>query len=462
MKTRENELLFISVVVDLLLLNGMLLLLYFGVFQAYSFGDPDLLFPFLALNVARIASYFIIRKHIIYPKKGFRPRFVRMLQRSGAFLLLLIVLFFFFDNQLSGATYALVISTALLFLISKFSFNYFYYSMVKERISYSNRVRKVLLLGENEVMSSVRDIINFNPALNFRYVGSYPTTETTDCQAAYDELSERVLHEGLQVMFIAVDRIDDEQAGCWNLRELLLHCNRWGVRLYYVPTVKPEKTDDIKFDQINGHIIYNPQRIPLDLAENQIKKRLFDIAFSGFVVIFILSWLYPIIALIIKLNSRGPVLFIQPRTGINNRTFQCYKFRSMRLNGESHKRQATKDDPRITAVGRFLRRTNLDELPQFMNVLWGDMSVVGPRPHMLAHTELFSREVHNYLVRHYVKPGLTGWAQVNGFRGETKELWQIEKRVQFDHEYIRNWTFDWDFVIVWKTIFSLKAFKNAG
>lgn len=462
MKTRENELLFISVLVDLLLLNGIFFLLYFAVFQAYGFGSPDAYFPFLALNLARLSSYFILRKQIIYYKKGFRPRFVRMLKRSGIFLLLLFLLCIPLWDALDSATASLIISSALFFLIAKVLFNYSYYTMVKRRAKYSDRVRKVLLLGDNEVMNGVRTIINYNPALNFRYVGTYTTHELTNCREAYEELSERVLHEGLQVMFIAVNRIDDERAGCWNLHELLLHCNRWGVRLYLVPAVKPEKTDDIKVDVINNMLIYNPQRIPLDIAENQIKKRLFDIAFSGFVVVFILSWLYPVIALLIKLNSPGPVLFIQPRTGINNRTFQCYKFRSMRLNGDSHKKQATKDDPRITSIGRFLRRTNFDELPQFLNVLWGDMSVVGPRPHMLAHTELFSREVHNYLVRHYVKPGLTGWAQVNGFRGETSEHWQIEKRVQYDHEYIRNWTFDWDFIIVWKTIFSLKAFKNAG
>ncbi len=462
MKTREYELLLISVLVDLLLLNGILFLLYFAVFQAYAFGDPDAYFPFLALNLARLSSYFILSQKIIYSKKGFRPRFFRMLQRSGIFILLLFLLCIPVSDSLNQSTIALITSASLFFLIAKVLFNYSYYKMVKRRVKFSDRVRKVLLLGDNEVMKSIKSIIKYNPALNFRYIGTYNTNEHTNCLEAYEELSERVLHEGLQVMFIAVNRIDDERAGCWNLHDLLLHCNRWGVRLYLVPAVKPEKTDDIKVDVINNMLIYNPQRIPLDIAENQIKKRLFDIAFSGFVVVFILSWLYPVIALLIKLNSPGPVLFIQPRTGINNRTFQCYKFRSMRLNGDSHKKQATKDDPRITSIGRFLRRTNFDELPQFLNVLWGDMSVVGPRPHMLAHTELFSREVHNYLVRHYVKPGLTGWAQVNGFRGETSEHWQIEKRVQYDHEYIRNWTFDWDFIIVWKTIFSLKAFKNAG
>ena len=462
MKTRENELLFISVLVDLLLLNGILFLLFFAVFQTYSFGSPDALIPFVVLNVSRISSYFIVRKQIIYYKKGFRPRFYRMLKRSAAFLGLLIILSVFFHNSLDFFTYALIFYSALFFLIAKFLFNYQYFRMVKYRVKFSNRVRKVLLLGDNEVMHSVKSVIRYNPALNYRYVDTYSANGHTDCRAVYDELSERVLRESIQVMFIAVNSIDDETSGCWNLAELLLHCNRWGVRLYYVPAVKPEKSDDIRIDVIKNLTIYNPQRIPLDIAENQIKKRMFDIAFAGFVVVFILSWLYPLIGLLIKLNSRGPVLFIQPRTGINNRVFQCYKFRSMRVNNESHKKQATKDDPRITAIGRFMRFTNIDELPQFMNVLWGDMSVVGPRPHMLAHTELFSREVHNYLVRHYVKPGLTGWAQVNGFRGETKELWQIEKRVQYDHEYIRNWTFEWDFVIVWKTIFSMKAFKNAG
>lgn len=462
MKTRENQLLILSVFVDLLLLNGIFFLLFLTVFQSYSFTEPGVYLSFLILNLARITSYTIVHKSIIYYKKGFRPRFNRMLTRSVVFITLLVFIAIPVHTTLTCQLESLVVASALTFLILKFLFNYSYYKMVKRRMKYSSRMRKVLLLGSNKVMKTIRDIIKFNPQLNYKFEGIYEVNDKLGCDVVYADLENRVLDEGIQVMFIAVEKVDSESAGCFNLKELQRYCSRWGVRLFFVPSVAPAKEDDIKIDRMKDTLIYNPQRIPLDISENQIKKRLFDLAFSSLFIIFVLSWLFPLIALIIKLSSKGPVLFIQPRTGINNRTFSCYKFRSMKVNGEAHKKQATKDDPRITAIGRFIRRTNIDELPQFFNVLWGDMSVVGPRPHMLAHTELFTREVENYLVRHYVKPGVTGWAQINGFRGETRELWQIEKRVQYDHEYIRNWSFDWDFVIVWKTMFSLKAFSNAA
>lgn len=462
MKTRENELLFISVLIDLLLLNGIFFLLFLTVFHNRSFNDPGIYFVFLILNLARVFSFILLRKQVIYFKKGFRPRFYRMLKRSGLFLLLISLFYIPIHGLFDCKPFILLFTVAAIFLVSKLAFNYIYFRLVKRRVQYSTRVRKVLLLGDNEVMDNIRHVIKYNPQMSYWYEGSYTTEGVRDCEAAFAELEHKVVSDGVQVMFIAVDKVTDEYAGCWNLKELQRNCSRWGVRLFFVPAVAPDEKEDLKVDRLGNILIFNPQRIPLDIAENQIKKRLFDIAFSGAFIIFVLSWLFPLMAFVIKITSRGPVLFIQPRTGINNRTFNCYKFRSMRVNGDAHKKQATADDPRITAIGRFMRRTNIDELPQFFNVLLGDMSVVGPRPHMLAHTELFTREVENYLVRHYVKPGITGWAQVNGFRGETRELWQIEKRVQYDHEYIRNWSFDWDFVIVWKTLFSIKAFRNAA
>jgi len=221
--------------------------------------------------------------------------------------------------------------------------------------------------------------------------------------------------------------------------------------------VSEDKYDICKLANI---VVFNPQYIPMDSVENQVIKRMFDLVFSGFVIVFILSWLYPITALLIKLSSKGPVLFVQKRTGVNGITFNCYKFRSMLVNPDADLKQAVEDDPRITKIGKFIRKTNIDELPQFFNVFKGEMSVVGPRPHMLAHTEQYSALIDNYLVRHYVKPGITGWAQVNGYRGETDELWKMEKRVEYDKEYIENWSLDWDCVIVWKTVFALKAFVD--
>jgi putative colanic acid biosynthesis UDP-glucose lipid carrier transferase len=193
-----------------------------------------------------------------------------------------------------------------------------------------------------------------------------------------------------------------------------------------------------------------------------IQKRLFDVLFSAFVIVFILSWLAPILALLIKLESPGPVFFKQMRTGKNGRPFLCFKFRSLKMNSEADSRQVTVNDERYTRIGKFMRKTNLDELPQFFNVLLGDMSVVGSRPHMLKHTEDFSRLHRHYMLRHYIKPGLTGWAQINGYRGEIKAKEQLIKRVDCDIWYMENWDFWLDMRIVLQTLSStFKGDKNA-
>jgi exopolysaccharide biosynthesis polyprenyl glycosylphosphotransferase len=200
----------------------------------------------------------------------------------------------------------------------------------------------------------------------------------------------------------------------------------------------------------------------LSTMENRIKKRIVDLVISTFVIVFILSWLIPIIGLIIKIQSPGPIFFKQPRSGRNNQTFDCYKFRSMVVNTESNAKQAVKGDKRITAIGQFLRKTNLDEFPQFINVFLGQMSVVGPRPHMLAHTEHYSQLIQHYMVRHFVKPGITGWAQVNGCRGETKDPGAMAKRVEYDLDYMNNWSAMLDFKIVCMTVLNmLQGEKNA-
>ncbi|ANI88878.1 undecaprenyl-phosphate glucose phosphotransferase [Arachidicoccus ginsenosidimutans] len=194
---------------------------------------------------------------------------------------------------------------------------------------------------------------------------------------------------------------------------------------------------------------------PLEDSLNRQVKRLFDIAFSLFVLIFILSWLYPIMALLIMLESRGPAVFVQLRSGKDNKPFKCYKFRSMRKNKDAHTGlQATKDDKRLTKIGAFIRKTSIDELPQFWNVLTGDMSIVGPRPHMLAHTKKYKNLMDNYMVRHLLKPGITGWAQVNGCRGETKTPEEMKKRVQYDIDYLENWSFFLDLKIIFLTVWN--------
>ena len=199
---------------------------------------------------------------------------------------------------------------------------------------------------------------------------------------------------------------------------------------------------------------------PLDKAQNQILKRAFDIVFSLLVTIILLSWIIPILAIIIKLNSKGPVFFKQKRTGRGNKTFECYKLRSMVVNDSSDTIQASKQDDRITSIGHFIRKTSLDELPQFFNVLAGSMSVVGPRPHMLKHTEEFSNELETFMFRHKIKPGITGLAQTRGYRGETDDFEKLRNRVKMDFFYIKNWSFLFDLAIIVNTVLDMFRGEN--
>ncbi len=199
---------------------------------------------------------------------------------------------------------------------------------------------------------------------------------------------------------------------------------------------------------------------PLDDTENKVFKRVFDIVFSIFVILFIFTWLFPIVSIIIKLTSKGPIFFNQYRWGINNKKIKCFKFRTMYIGNneiaeDGSYMPATKNDSRITLIGHFLRKTSIDEMPQFFNVLFGSMSVVGPRPHPIPLNMQSKDHVNNYLLRHLVKPGITGWAQVNGSRGEVKEIAEMQNRVNFDIWYIENWTFWLDIQIIFQTIINL-------
>ncbi|MBE9585880.1 exopolysaccharide biosynthesis polyprenyl glycosylphosphotransferase [Mucilaginibacter sp. JRF] len=223
------------------------------------------------------------------------------------------------------------------------------------------------------------------------------------------------------------------------------------LRLKLVADSSLNHPDPLQVSYMGGFSILSHRYEPLEKVENIVKKRVFDIIFSSLVIIFILSWLYPIIGLIIKIQSPGPILFKQLRSGKDNQSFYCYKFRSMKMNTTSDAKQATKDDDRITPIGRFLRKSSIDELPQFFNVLFGDMSIVGPRPHMLTMTDEYSKIINQYMVRHFLKAGITGWAQVNGFRGETKDPQLMQHRVEHDVWYLENWSMLLDIKIVLKT-----------
>lgn len=254
---------------------------------------------------------------------------------------------------------------------------------------------------------------------------------------------------GIDLVFCCLSHDESEF-----INRVIHFCDNHVVHFYYVPRMSGNLHLRLIPELYGDVTLFTNRREPLTFIENKFLKRTFDIVVSALTCLMLLPFL-PIIALIIKMQSPGPLFFVQNRTGLNGHTFKCYKFRSMHVNNQADTLQATKDDPRKFPFGEFMRKTNIDEFPQFFNVLKGDMSIVGPRPHMMLHTEMYGKLIDKYMVRHFCRPGITGWAQVTGFRGETKELWQMEERIRRDIWYLENWTFWLDLKIILKTALSI-------
>ncbi|TVR37159.1 MAG: exopolysaccharide biosynthesis polyprenyl glycosylphosphotransferase [Cryomorphaceae bacterium] len=251
----------------------------------------------------------------------------------------------------------------------------------------------------------------------------------------------------IQELYCSMSEIEPQE-----LQKVAQFCENNLIRVRLVVDHPRWDTKPIEVNFYDSIPVVNIPFTPLDEPGNKLAKRAFDVLFSLFVVVFVLSWLFPLMGILIKLSSPGPVIFRQRRNGLDNQPFECLKFRSMRVNATADLEQATQNDPRITAIGRFIRATSLDELPQFINVLKGEMSVVGPRPHMLKHTEQYAQLVGQFMQRHAIKPGVTGLAQVKGFRGEINQYDDIANRVKYDRFYVENWSLALDIKIVLLTV----------
>lgn len=239
------------------------------------------------------------------------------------------------------------------------------------------------------------------------------------------------------------------------INKIMQACTNNLIRYNHIPDSFNYQRRTMALLLMDGTPVFRLHDEPLTILGNRIIKRAFDFVASSLFLVTIFPLVYIIFGILIKMSSPGPIFFKQKRSGLNGEEFYCYKFRSMRVNVDSDKVQATKDDPRKTRIGEFMRRTSIDELPQFINVWLGDMSIVGPRPHMLKHTEQYRELIASYMMRHFAKPGITGYAQVTGFRGETQELWQMEGRINRDIWYIEHWSFALDLFIIWKTILTV-------
>jgi Undecaprenyl-phosphate glucose phosphotransferase len=458
MKSRTTELILIYLFIDLCLLNSAIFLTGWINRSGLFLSSNDITGYFVNANLSWLITFFAFSKKNLYLRDGFYNRFKRITKRISVFLVISIVFGFLVMPNLFQRKYFL--EFALLYYIIKILFYWGLYSYLKFKRSKGFHISRVLIVGINDTCQYLREMIEHNPILGYDFVG-FVTSKTTDdpyVLGKTDDLKELIQEHQVQMVFIISHLFENEDMK----DEFMKICNCSGVRIRLIPDDNKWVNSHLNTESVGDLSLINPQEIPLDRYEARFIKRLLDLLFSGLFMVLVFSWLYPILAILIKLSSKGPVLFVQQRTCINNKTFNCYKFRSMRINKYADTMQATANDCRITAIGKFMRRTNIDELPQFINVFFGQMSVVGPRPHMLMHTEQYSRLIEYYQVRHYVKPGVTGWAQVNGYRGETKELWKMQKRVEFDMAYIENWSLWWDIKIVFWTVFDKKTYVNAG
>lgn len=343
----------------------------------------------------------------------------------------------------------------LLFIIPLYKYVYrVIAAFVRNQYKY---VRKILLVGSADLSPTLyRSGILIN---NLRYqligfVGDPPANAlSSNYLGTLAQLPAIMSSHEVDEVFLALPSHQTEE-----INMVIDCCEQRQVQVNVINDFNRLGTANFKLTSYAGLPVVGLRYFPLDDAENRFFKRSFDILFSSLVILFLLSWLTPLMALLIKLSSKGPVFFMQERWGLNNKKILCFKFRTMYHNGhhaDEPFRQAAKADDRVTPLGRFLRKTSLDELPQFFNVLKGDMSVVGPRPHPIPLSMESKDVVQHYMMRHLVKPGITGWAQVNGSRGEIQSAVQMHHRVVFDLWYIENWSFWLDCQIIFQTIVNL-------
>ena len=319
-------------------------------------------------------------------------------------------------------------------------------------------IRNVVVVGSGEMAEEMIYFINNNKGLGYKYLGSFEDgLSDNSLLGDIDKVESYLFDNHVDIMFCVLNQLEEER-----VNELINYAESHLIKVKIISQFSKLGGQNLSVQNYGPIPVLNVNAIPLDNKINQISKRLFDVVFSGLFILLILSWLIPIIGLLIKLESKGPMFFKQLRHGRGNKPFLCWKFRTMVVNNEADSKQATKGDSRITKVGAVLRKTSIDEIPQFINVFLGDMSVVGPRPHPIKLNESFQPNIEKFWQRHAVKPGITGLAQAKGFRGETAEFSDMSGRVRLDRFYVKNWSLILDFKIIILTIVSiLKGSENA-
>jgi len=403
---------------------------------------------FLLLEIINLSWLFISSSQKIYNAQHFSSKNRFWFAVVGAITLQLIISIAF--NGLIKTFYSRIflfytyISFTFLLLLGRWITQKIYNSYLKSKL----KQNVIILFGEKSALTEILDFFHQNLTTHQQEIKII-----SDKNQILQELKNIKENNFISEVYIPLSKFNEDE-----VEEISNFCDNYFIRLRIVFDWKKVGARKMSATKVNQTTIFKVALSPLDDPYNSLLKRTFDLSFSILLFLFVFSWLFPIIALLIKLTSKGPVFFRQSRSGINNKGFDCYKFRSMRPNKDADTIQATKNDVRITKIGAFLRRSSLDELPQFINVIRGEMSIVGPRPHMLKHTEDYSQLIGNFMNRHAVKPGITGLAQIKGFRGEIDDIVLLQNRIRLDRFYVNNWTLFFDLKIVALTFF--EVFKD--
>ena len=411
----------------------------------YLFLDPSLIktLPLLMFSISWLISSYVTKFYEVY-------RFTKLINIISyvfyqLFLYTIIVYAFFGVVETPNPSPLKILNFIIytFILISAFKFTLFY-GLQTFRLGFGGNFRKTIIIGNNDSVNELKKFFIAQKELGYenRKTFNFKSPEELDLDECFNFIKSRNVDE----VYCSANELSENQ-----IKLLIQFCENNFKILKFISERGGLLSKKLKTDTYGLSTVQSLREMPLSNDYNTFLKRIFDIIFSFLVITLLLSWLTPLIALLIKLESSGPVFFKQTRNGIKYKEFICFKFRSMIENSDADIQQATKNDLRVTRLGKILRKTSLDELPQFFNVLIGDMSVVGPRPHMTRENERYSKTVNKFMVRHFVKPGITGLAQVKGYRGEIETEEDIVNRVKYDIYYLENWSLLLDLNIVFLT-----------
>ena len=432
--------------------------LYFsGILTSSENNSNNYLFTVVVLAVWYTAASFS-RLYADRRSNKFSEEIIFIIYSLILFAILLSSISFFLRSFFTFTTeFFIYLLCTLLILqtIEKYIIRKLLHAAIFQGALYDN----ILIIGATSAALDFLDTIHRYYYYGYKCIGFLDDEKNELNESEYlgkiDNLSNILKQGTVDEVMIALDSFNSQQ-----IQSCIEICDYYRIKARIVPNVQQYAGASGQVNNIGLLPVINIRALPLDKQENKILKRIFDIVFSLLFFIILGWWLLPLIAFAIKITSKGPAIFKQERWGLNNKKITCYKFRTMvakehDVDNNGHYQQATRNDPRVTKLGAFMRSTNMDELPQFWNVLIGNMSVVGPRPHPTPLNIESMHTIENYMLRHIVTPGITGWAQVNGARGETKETGSMQKRINFDLYYIHRWTFWLDSQIILQTIINI-------